>query len=398
ARQLAGEGRALVWVDGGLHAAEVEAQTALIQQSYDLVAAEDAEARRIRDQVITLLVPDNPDGQQFVADWYMRIADPDKREPDLTSLPRLYHPYIGHDNNRDFYMAEMVETRNMADVLYKSWRPQIIFNQHQTGPSGTVVFLPPFRDPFNYHYEPLVISSLDEVGAALQSRLLAEGKPGATTRSGAHYDTWYNGNLRTSAYFHNAIGLLVEIIGSPVPERIPFVPERQVPGNDLPAPVAPQMWTMAQSIAYSVSLERAVLAYAAGNREKLLYNRWQMGADAIARGNTDQWTISTDRIAAAHAAAAAAGEAPRPTRTTGSSEIGKAYYDSVLHDPAQRDPRAFIVPVAQHDFPTAARFLTALTRLGVDVRRARAPFQAAGRSWPAGTYIVPAAQAYRAHV
>jgi hypothetical protein len=398
ARIMAATGKALVWIDGGLHASEVEAQTALIAQVHDLVSSDDPEAQKIRDNVVTLFVPDNPDGQQFVADWYMRFKDPMKREADFKSLPRLYHPYVGHDNNRDFFLATQVETQNMVRVLYRDWRPQIVMNQHQTGPAGTVLFLPPFRDPFNYHYEPLVISSLDEVGATLQSRLLSENKGGATTRSGAHYDTWYNGNLRTSTYFHNAVGILVEIIGSPVPETIPFVPERQVPGNDQALPVRPGPWSMAQSVSYSLSLARGLLTYAANNREKLLFDRWQMGANAIAKGSTDSWTISRDRIEAAHAALAERGGKPKPVRTRGWSEIDADLYEKILHDPAQRDARAYIVPVDQHDFPTTAKFLTSLSRLGVEMSRAEEPFTAAGKTWPAGTYIVPAAQAYRAHV
>lgn len=398
ARALAAQGKAVVWIDGGLHSSEVEAQTALIQQVYDLVSSDDPEAARIRDNVIALFAPDNPDGMELVANWYMRIKDPAKREPDLQSLPKLYHPYVGHDNNRDFFMAEMVETQNIARVLYRDWRPQIIFNQHQTGPAGTVLFMPPFRDPFNYHYDPLVITGLEEVGATLESRLIAENKGGGTTRSGASYDTWYNGNLRTSAYFHNAIGILIEIIGKPVPEQIPFVPERQIAKNDQPLPIRPQLWTMRQSIAYSLSLDRALLGYAAANREKLLFNIWRMGANGIAKGERDSWTITPDRIAAAHAASAATGAKPVATRTTGSSEIGLAFYDRILRDPAARDPRAYIIPPDQRDFPTAIHFLNALIKLGVEVERASAPFAANGRQWPAGSYVVRTAQAYRAHV
>lgn len=398
AHALAARGKAVVWVDGGLHASEVEAQTALIQEVYDLVSSEDPEARRIRDNVITLFAPDNPDGQQLVAEWYMRIKDPAKREGDFQSLPKLYHPYVGHDNNRDFYMAEMPETQNIARILYREWRPQIVLNQHQTGPAGTVLFMPPFRDPFNYHYEPLVITSLEELGATLESRLLSENKGGGTTRAGAHYDTWYNGNLRTSAYFHNAIGILIEIIGSPVPTAIPFVPERQIAKNDQPLPIRPQMWSMAQSIAYSLSINRALLGYAASNREKLLFNIWRMGENGIEKGQRDNWTMTPDRIAAAHAASAATGAKPVQTRTTGSSEIGTGFYDTVLLDPAARDARAYIVPVDQRDFPTAVRFLNALIKLGVEVDRASAAFTANGKTWPAGSYVVRTGQAYRAHV
>ncbi|CAL4869467.1 hypothetical protein MMA231_03759 (plasmid) [Asticcacaulis sp. MM231] len=398
ARALAAKGKSVVWVDGGIHASEVETDHALIQQVYDMVASDDSEAQRIRDNVIILFAADNPDGQDYVADWYMRFKNPAERETNFDSLPKLYHPYIGHDNNRDFYMAEMAETQNITRILYHEWRPQIVLNQHQVGPAGTVVFIPPFRDPFNYNYNPLAMTSLQEVGAALNSRLLSEGKVGAVTRASAHYDTWTNGNLRTSTYFHNAIGLLVEIIGGVVPEPIQLVPERQLPKNDQPAPIAPQMWTMAQSVAYSVSINRATLTYAASNREKLLYNIYRMGKDSIDAGNRDSWTVTPDRITALHAASAAAGLKPVPTRTTGSSAIELRFYDDVLHDPAYRDARAYIISPNQHDFPTAVRFLNALIKMGVTVERAITGFTQAGKTYPAGSYIVKAAQAYRPHL
>jgi hypothetical protein len=398
ARDLAAKGKAVVWVDGGIHASEVETDHALIQEVYDIVSSDDPEAKKIRDNVIILFAADNPDGQEYVADWYMRFKDPAARETNFDSLPKLYHPYIGHDNNRDFYMAEMAETQNITRVLYHDWRPQIVLNQHQVGPAGTVVFIPPFRDPFNYNYNPLAITSLEEVGAALNSRLLSEGKVGAVTRSDAHYDTWTNGNLRTSTYFHNAIGLLVEIIGGVTPEPIQLVPERQLPKNDQPAPIAPQMWTMAQSVAYSVSINRATLTYAASNREKLLFNIYHMGKDGIDAGNRDNWTVTPDRIAAMHAASLAAGQKPVQTRTTGSSAIESHFYDDVLHDPAYRDARAYIISPDQHDFPTAVRFLNALIKMGVIVERAKAGFTQDGKTYPAGTYIVKAAQAYRPHL
>ncbi|MBL4702129.1 MAG: hypothetical protein JKX85_12815, partial [Phycisphaeraceae bacterium] len=132
---------------------------------------------------------------------------------------------------------------------------QIIYNHHQTGPAGTVVFMPPFRDPFNYNYDPLVMSSLAEVGAAMHSRLIAEGKPGSTMRSGATYSTWNNGMERSITYFHNAVGLLTEIIGSPTPTEIPLLARNQIARNDLPAPIAPQTWHFRQSIDYSLTMK-----------------------------------------------------------------------------------------------------------------------------------------------
>ena len=129
----------------------------------------------------------------------------------------------------------------MNRVLYREWFPQIMYNHHQTGPAGTVMFAPPFRDPFNYNFDPLVPVELDLVGAAMHSRFAAEGKPGVTSRTGSSYSTWWNGGLRTTAYFHNMIGLLTETIGNPTPMTIPFVAAASsCPTRTCHFPIAPQ--------------------------------------------------------------------------------------------------------------------------------------------------------------
>ena len=127
--------------------------------------------------------------------------------------------------------------------MYWEWLPQIMYNHHQSGPAGTVMFSPPFRDPFNYNFDPMIVTGLDMVGAAMHHRFLQEGKPGFTMRSGASYSTWWNGGLRTTAYFQNIIGLLTEIIGNPTPTQIPAVAEhdpaaRRHAGADCAAGVA----------------------------------------------------------------------------------------------------------------------------------------------------------------
>ena len=176
-----------------------------------------------------LAVHANPDGMELVSSWYMRETRADAaRSP--AGLPRLYQKYIGHDNNRDFYMSSQPESTNMNRVMYLEWFPQIMYNHHQTGPAGTVMFAPPFRDPFNYNFDPLIPAQLDLVAAAMHSRFAAEGKPGVTSRKGSSYSTWWNGGLRTMAYFHNMIGLLTETIGNPTPTSIPFLPSAAAAG------------------------------------------------------------------------------------------------------------------------------------------------------------------------
>jgi hypothetical protein len=398
AHALAKEGKSVVWIDGGLHAAEVEPAQALMLAVYKALTDNDPEWMRILNDDIILFAQDNPDGQELVANWYMRNPDPTKRVggvstvPDaLAATPQLYHHYIGHDNNRDFYMSAQPETTNINRVLFREWYPQIIYNHHQTGPTGAVVFMPPFRDPFNYNYDPLIMTELSEAGAAMHSRLVAEEKPGSTMRSGANYSTWFNGSLRTISYFHNAIGILTEIIGNPTPMPLPMVPKSQLPHNDLPMPVAPQTWHLKQSIDYSMSMNRSLLDYASRNRERLLFNIYKMGADSIQRGSEDSWTVTAKDIDALEAAAKG-----KPVPPQGG--VDPKLFQSVLRDPAKRDARAYVIPADQADFPTAVKFLNALIKTGVDVERATAPFSAGGKTYPAGSYVVLAAQAYRPHV
>ncbi|HZO20339.1 MAG TPA: M14 metallopeptidase family protein, partial [Gemmatimonadaceae bacterium] len=403
ARRLSAEGKAVVWIDGGLHATEVLGAQQLTETVWQLVSRTDPETMRFLDDVIVLAVHANPDGMELVSDWYMRTSERTKRS--TAGVPRLYQKYIGHDNNRDFYMVTQPETQNMARVLFREWFPQIMYNHHQTGPSGTVLFAPPFRDPFNYFYDPLVVTGIDLVGASMHNRFVLEGKPGATTRRGANYSTWWNGGLRTTVYFHNMIGLLTETIGNPTPIEIPFLPQRQLASSDLFAPVPPGPWKFRQSVDYSVTANRAVLDVASRHREQFLYNIYRMGRNSIERGSRDHWTVTPSDIERVRVAATrstgAQGDAGRPDAQRGGGIGARGLpmqYWEMLHASGERDPRGYIIPSDQPDFPTATKFVDALMKVGVTVHRATAPFTAGGKSYPAGSYVVRTAQAFRPHV
>lgn len=411
ARQLAREGKGIVWIDGGLHATEVLGAQQLIETSWLLVSENDAETQRFRDDLIIVMVHANPDGMDLVSDWYMRNATPQRRT--TGGVPRLYQKYVGHDNNRDFYLAAMPESEHMNRVLYSEWYPQVMYNHHQTGPAGTVMFAPPFRDPMNFNIHPLIRTGLDVVGGAMHNRFVQENKGGVTMRLGAGYSTWWNGGLRTTVYFHNMIGLLTETIGSPTPQDIPFIATRQIPSADLPLPIKPGPWKFRQSVEYSVTANKAVLDVVSRNKEIFLYNRWKMGHDRIQQGNADSWTVWPKRIAAAEAKIEAENrerraqaQADNPMAFLGGfgnaalQRRGEAAQEmmAVLNDPAKRDPRAYVISAEQRDFPTAVKFIVALQKNGVDVHRATAAFSHGGKRYPAGSYVVKVGQAYGAHV
>jgi hypothetical protein len=398
AHRLAHEGKAVVWIDGGLHASEICGSHQLVELVYQMVSLNDPETLRFLDDIILLAVPANPDGMELVSNWYMREQDPKKRS--TSYIPRLYQEYIGHDNNRDSYMVTQPETGNMARIMYREWFPQVMYNHHQTGPNDIIVFVPPFRDPPNYHFDPLLLVGIEAFGIAMHSRLIAEGKSGSGMRSRANYSIWFNGNLRTTGYFHNQIGLLTEIKGNPTPMELAFYPDRQLMSNDFPFPHKPTIWHFRQAIDYSITLDRAVLDYASRQRETMLYNRYLMGKRHIDRGNRDHWTIHPRHVDEVNRAAKedpkAASEL-RPTFRRRGRGIPKKYFE-MFHKPENRDPRGFIISADQSDFTTATKFVNTFIKNGITVHRATREFQAGGKNYPAGSYVFKTAQAFRPHI
>lgn len=403
ARKLSLAGKPVVWIDGALHSTELVGTHQLIETFYQLVSRNDSENLRILDNVVILLFNCNPDGQELVADWYMQYEDTLQRNK---SIPRLYHKYVGHDNNRDFYMNNLMETTTISRLQYIEWNPQIIYNHHQTAPPGAVVAGPPYRDPFNYVLDPVLITGIDGVAAAMINRLNLEDKPGYTRLAGSVFSTWWNGGLRTAPYFHNSIGILTEIIGDPTPMNTPVVPDRLVPNNGTPYPLTPQKWHFKTSIDYSVSLNYAILDYASRNGDQLLYNMYKMGRNAIKHGTEDFWTpkpSTINKIQANYDADKAAGKVEatpveQSSRYASRDNIPVSYFEKVFNDPSLRDPKGYIIPSDQVDFPRAVAFINALIKSGIQIHKADAAFTVSGKSYPAGSYIVKTAQAFRPHI
>jgi hypothetical protein len=369
ADQLADEGRAVIWIDAGMHATESVAAQNIIELTYRMCSRNDAETRRILDNVILLVCPANPDGMEMVANAYMATGR-------VGGLPVLYQRYVGHDNNRDFYASNQKETRAINRMLYRRWFPQIIYNHHQSAPRGTVIFTPPFRDPFNYNVDPRVVRGIEIVSAHMTHRFARENKPGVISRTGAPYSTWWNGGLRTTTYFHNMIGILTESFGHPTPRKLTQALNRRLPYGDYPMPVATQTWHARQTIEYLQTANLAILDYASRYRKELLFDIWQMGKAAIAKGRKDHWTV-TPRLVA---------------------EAKKRKDNTAFTDPELRDARAYVLPADQLDLTAVRRFIDRLVACGVEVHRASADFGAGFARFPKGSWVVLCDQAFRAHV
>lgn len=354
ARRLAAEGKAVVWIDGGLHATEVAGAQHSPLLAYRVAGEETEEMRRIRDDVILLLMPVmNPDGLDLVADWTARSQGTPWAG---SSPPVLYQHYTGHDNNRDWFMITQPETRAVTDVIYNQWYPQIVYNQHQVAPWPARIFIPPFSDPVNPHIPPLVVRGVNLVGDAMGKRFAEEEKPGAISR--ITFDMWWNGGMRTAPYFHNMVGILTEtqhasvaprcVPRSALPDFIGNIPA-QAPSVFYPDPWLGGCFRLRDAVEYMITGAVAVLDIASELREEWLYNIWRMGADAIAAGNTGE-------------------------------------------------PFAYVVPPEQRNPGEAVAMLNVLRKGGVEVHRATRQFRAGGETYPAGSYVVFAGQAFRPHL
>ena len=312
---------------------------------------ETPEMRAIRDNVILVLLPTiNPDGLDMVVDWYRRnLGTPYQDSP----MPWLYQKYVGHDNNRDFYMQTQAETRVVNRLLYDEWLPEITYNQHQ-GTWPPRIFVPPFPDPFNPNIDPLVMRGIDLVGGAMLHRFERENKDGVISRY--EFSTWYDGSIRTTAYFHNMVGILTETghaSATPFTYDPADFPKTLANGVSTlePSSTYPHPWMggtlhLADAVDYMLTGSLAVLEVAAKYRQQFLHGIYQVGARQIEKGATEA-------------------------------------------------PVAFVIPTAQHDPPVASRLVETLMRGGVEVSRADTDFTADGRAYPAGTWVVRMDQPFR---
>ena len=204
--QLVKEGKTVVVISCSIHSTEIVASQMSIQLAYSLANANDEDTLSILHNTILILIPSpNPDGIDIVANWYRKtLGTPDEgRDP-----PELYHHYAGHDDNRDWFMLNLKETKAVTRLLWKEWFPEIIYDVHQQGSNGSRFFVPPFYDPPNPRIAPLLLRQVGLIGHKMAADVAAAGFRGVLTN--ALYDTWWHGGFRTAPYFHNSIGILTE--------------------------------------------------------------------------------------------------------------------------------------------------------------------------------------------
>jgi len=348
------DGRVVVLVTSGIHSDEVGGSLAPVQLAWRLATDTSALTRTILDNVVLWLVPSlNPDGVSIVTKWYNRTLG---TPAEGTDPPELWHHYVGHDNNRDWYAFTQVETRLMVDSLFNQWHPQIALDIHQQGRDGSRLFVPPYLDPIEPNVDPLLVDGGNALGTAIAWELAGDGRSGVSVA--ALYDAWTP--ARAYAHYHGGVRLLVEAASADLatPVQIPFDRLQAARGVDprqrswnfaLPWPGG--RWGMRDIVGYQVDAAYAALGHAARFRHRWLSNFLSVAWRGV-RG-WPEW------------------------------------------------PYAYVIPplggsARQRDSVAQATLLAILHRGGVEIRTATQAFTAGGTRQPAGSYVVVLRQPYAA--
>jgi hypothetical protein len=273
---LVHSGKAVVLVTCNIHSSEIASSQMAMEWAYDLARATDAETKRRLDNVVLLLVPSlNPDGQTMITDYYRKFVG---TKYEGGRLPWLYHHYVGHDNNRDWFMLTQVETRNMSRAVYHEWYPQVFVDEHQMGTTGPRMFIPPFADPVDPDVHPLIWREANLIGTNMAFRLEQHEKSGMIY--GYSFDAYWLGGTRNTGWWKNITGLLLETASARIASPIEVAPSELQGGTkglieykatvNHPHPWAGGTWRMRDIMDYERIASDALLETASDRREDLL--------------------------------------------------------------------------------------------------------------------------------
>ena len=346
AAKLIAEGKVVVMITCSIHSTEVASTLTAVNFAYRMLTEDRAKYRTILENAIFILVPSlNPDGVDIVRDWYVKTLG---TPYEGTSPPELYQKYVGHDNNRDWYIFSQAETRIAISQLHNAWHPQIVYDVHQQGANASRMFIPPWLDPIEPNVDPIIAQLCNMIGTGMAADLTAAGKKGVTLNS--IYDFWTP--ARNYQGYHGGMRILSESASAKLATPVNIKPEeiattaigynpRESSWNHL-EPWRGGEWRLRDIIDYQEIAWESCLWQAATRREDLLRAFHAVGSKAVARTN----------------------------------------------------PYAFVLSGKQRD-PGALRKLLETLAFGmVEIDKAQAPFTAGGQEYPAGSFVIRLQQPY----
>ena len=345
------QGKAILVQTYALHSTEVAASQASAEIIYEMATRTDPEWMRVLDETVAIQIPSlNPDGVDIVNDWYNRWVG---TEYEGVNPPELYHHYIGHDNNRDAFMQNTVESRHAATILFRDWVPQAYVDHHQMGPFGARMYVPPYAEPIRPEGDPLVWREMTWYGAQIAYGLEEEGREGVI--GNAIYSGWGHFGFHWITPFHNIPGMLTESASARLGTPLYVPPEmlqgsRQLPEYEIqttfPNPWEGGWWHVRDIVVNQKIATFELLEIASKNRETVLRNTYLKASRQTQRGQ-------------------------------------------------EGETKAYVVPADQHDPRTMAKMIQRLTWQGIEVQRASEEFVHEGRVYGAGSYVVSMAQPKR---
>jgi hypothetical protein len=348
-RSIVAAGKAVVIQSFALHSSEVAASQTAAEFVYDSLTRADAEATRILDNVISIVLPSiNPDGTQMIADWYMKYAG---TEHEAAGLPWLYQKYAGHDNNRDGFALNLPESKHLGKLMYRDWLPQAYVDHHQMGGGNARLYIPPYAEPIRPDGDPLVWREMSWWGGHMGTMLEAAGKTGVI--GAAIYSGWGHMGFHWITPFHNIAGMLTESASARLATPV-FVHADQLRGGPRGLPeydsqttmpsVWPGGWWRVRDIVEQQKIAAwATVDLAARNRETVLWNMYLKASRQTERGRNGA-------------------------------------------------VKAYVIPAAQHDALTVTKLVNLLLDSGIEVQQSKAQFIVEGRVYGPGSFVVPMAQ------
>ncbi len=351
AAALAKEGKVIIGIQCNIHSTEIASSQMSMELAYKLVTGQTPfDAAKVLDDVIFLLIPSvNPDGQQMVTEWYRQYVN---TPFEGGRMPWLYHHYSGHDNNRDFYMFNLAETRNIANMLYRDWIPQVYIDEHQMGSTGARFFIAPYAEPFMEEVHPLVWRAIQLMGTNMMYELDRAGMKGVV--SADRYTAWMTGAGDDVNWPHNIVAFLTEGASARVATPIFIEPgelstEFTRPRTNFINPWPGGWWRLRDLMDYELTFSLAAIRTAAEHKEDFLLNFYTMNKEAV--------------------------------DATGPNE-----------------PYAYVISADQHDYLTTLKMLDTMMIGGIEVQQAKESFLADQRRYPAGSFVVLMSQPYRPYV
>jgi Zinc carboxypeptidase len=364
------QGKLVLLITCSIHATEIGASQMSVELVHRLATSDAPEVKKILDNVIFVLVPSlNPDGQIMVTDWFNKNVG---TEYASSPIPYLYHPYVGHDNNRDMYMFTQKESQHTANLLWHDWFPSVWLDEHQMGSNAARIFVMPATDPINANVHPLIYRWNGILGQSQAAALEAAGKEGIIYNS--TYTNFWEGAMAWSGWWHNQIGLLTEVASARV--AAPMEQTRAVPGRPAPAPGGGGRGEM--------RFDNGPIPAPTDINPRTEYPRPWMGG---------RWTLG-DIVDYEMIATMGLLETAADRRETIMRQIYEVNRQTI-EDGRKNNPSAILVPIEhQQDAREAAHLVEKLRMGGVEIYRADAPFEADGTKYGTGTFVIPMTQVF----